>query len=91
VRIGKSYRVQIELEQPEEALVVERGNFFQYTGGQWVFRVDETGERARRTPVSIGRQNPRQYEILNGLNVGDRIIVTGYDNFGNAEEIVLKK
>jgi len=91
VRIGKSYRVQIELEQPEEALVVERGNFFQYTGGQWVFRVDETGERARKTPVSIGRQNPRQYEILNGLSAGDRIIVTGYDNFGNAEEIVLKK
>jgi len=91
VRIGKSYRVQIELEQPEEALVVERGNFFQYTGGQWVFRVDETGERARKTQVSIGRQNPRQYEILNGLNAGDKIIVTGYDNFGNAEEIVLRK
>jgi HlyD family secretion protein len=90
VRIGKSYRVQIELEQPEEALVVERGNFFQYTGGQWIFRLDASGQKARKTPVAIGRQNPRQYEILSGLDVGDRVLINGYDNFGNAEEIILK-
>jgi HlyD family secretion protein len=90
VRIGKSYRVQIELEQPEDALVIPKGNFFQTTGGQWIFKVNESGERAKKTPISIGRQNPRQYEVLEGLKPGDRIIVTGYDNFGDAEEIILK-
>jgi multidrug efflux pump subunit AcrA (membrane-fusion protein) len=89
IRIGKSFRVQIELEQPEDALVIPRGNFFQTTGGQWIFLLNESGDRAGKTPLSIGRQNPRQYEVLDGLKPGDRIIVTGYDNFGDAEEIVL--
>jgi HlyD family secretion protein len=90
VRIGKSYRVQIELEQPEEATVLARGNFFQYTVGQWIFKLNESGTRAVRTPITIGRQNPRQYEILSGLKSGDRVIVTGYENFGDAAEIVFK-
>lgn len=90
VRIGKSYRVQIELEQPEDALVIPKGNFFQTTGGQWIFRLNESGDRAKKTPIAIGRQNPRQYEVLDGLKPGDRIIITGYDNFGEVEEIVLK-
>jgi RND family efflux transporter MFP subunit len=89
-RIGKSYRVQIELEQPEDALVIPKGNFFQTTGGQWIFKVNESGDRAKKTTISIGRQNPRQYEVLEGLKPGERIIVTGYDNFGDAEEIILK-
>jgi RND family efflux transporter MFP subunit len=90
IRIGRSYRIQIELDQPMDALVIARGNFFQSTGGQWIFKLNETGDRAVRTPISIGRQNPRQYEILDGLRPGDRVITTGYDNFGDAQQIILK-
>jgi RND family efflux transporter MFP subunit len=90
VRIGKSFRLQIELEQPEEALVVDRGNFFQSTGGQWIFKLNDAGDRAIKTPISIGRQNPRQYEVLTGLKDGDKVIITGYDHFGSAAEIVMK-
>ena len=90
IRIGKSYRVQIELEQPEEALVMKKGNFLQITGGQWIFKLDASGNKAVRTPISIGRQNPRQYEVLEGLAPGDKVIITGYDNFGEAQEIILK-
>jgi HlyD family secretion protein len=90
VRIGRNYRIQIELEQPENALVISKGSFFQVTGGQWIFKVNEAGDRAKRTPISIGRQNPRQYEIISGLNPGDKVIITGYDNFGDAQEIILK-
>jgi RND family efflux transporter MFP subunit len=89
VRIGKNYRLQVELEQPEEALVVNRGNFFQTTGGRWIFKLNDAGDRAVKTPVMIGRQNPRQYEVLEGLKDGDRVIVSGYDHFGNAEEIII--
>ena len=88
-RIGKNYRIQIELGQPEDALIIPKGNFFQTTGGQWIFIVNSSGGKAVKTPISIGRQNPQQYEILNGLNVGDRVIITGYDNFGDAVEVVL--
>ncbi|MDR0334000.1 MAG: efflux RND transporter periplasmic adaptor subunit [Dysgonamonadaceae bacterium] len=90
IRIGRSYRIQIELDQPQDALVIGRGNFFQSTGGQWIFRVNDAGDRAVRIPISIGRQNPRQFEILDGLRSGDRVIITGYDNFGDAQEIILR-
>jgi RND family efflux transporter MFP subunit len=89
IRIGKNYRIQIELGQPEDALVIPKGNFFQSTGGQWIFILGSGGAKAVKTPISIGRQNPQQYEILNGLKHGDRVIITGYDNFGDAEEIIL--
>lgn len=90
VRIGKSFRVQIELGQPEDALVMPRGNFFQSTGGQWVYKVSPDGKKATRVNISIGRQNPQQYEITDGLHPGDRVIISGYDTFGDAEELILK-
>ena len=90
VRIGKSYRVQVELGQPEDAVVIPKGNFFQYTGGQWIYKLDESGNRAVKVPITVGRQNPRQYEIIEGLKAGDRVITSGYDTFGDAEELILK-
>jgi multidrug efflux pump subunit AcrA (membrane-fusion protein) len=89
-RIGMTFRIQIELGQPEEALVIPKGSFFQATGGQWIFKLNETGEKATRVNISIGRQNPQQYEILDGLKTGDRVIVSGYDNFGDAAEIIIR-
>lgn len=90
VRLGKSFRVQIELGQPEQALVIPRGNFYSQTGGQWIYKLNADKTRARRVPVVIGRQNPLQYEITEGLQPGDWVITTGYDNFGDAEELVFK-
>ena len=88
VRVGKSFRVQIELGQSEDALVIPRGNFYQATGGQWIYKVKDG--KATRVPLTIGRQNPQQYEVNNGLQAGDQVIVTGYDTFGEAEELILK-
>lgn len=90
IRIGKSYRLQIELGQPEDALVVSKGNFYQTTGGQWVFKLNSAETRAVRTNIIIGRQNPRQYEVMEGLSSGDKIIISGYENFGDAQELILK-
>ena len=90
VRVGKSFRVQIELGQPEDALVMPRGNFYQATGGQWIYKVNASKDKAVRIPLTIGRQNPQQYEVTEGLQAGDLVIVTGYDTFGEAEELILK-
>ncbi|MGL5561965.1 MAG: efflux RND transporter periplasmic adaptor subunit, partial [Tannerellaceae bacterium] len=89
VRVGKSFRVQIELGQPEQAIVIPRGNFYQATGGQWIYKVSADKSKAVKVPISVGRQNPRQYEILEGLSPGDLVITTGYDTFGDAEELIL--
>ena len=91
VRVGKSFRVQIELGQPEEALVIRRGDFYQATAGQWIYRLNADRTRARRVPLGIGRQNPQQYEVTDGLQPGDWVITTGYANFGEAEELVVVK
>lgn len=89
VRIGKSYRVKIELGQPEEAVIIPKGDFFQYTGGQWIYKLNDGGDKAVKVPISIGRQNPLQYEVLEGLKTGDRVIVSGYDRLGEAEEVII--
>lgn len=90
VRVGKSFRVQIELGQPEQAIVIPRGNFYQVTGGQWVYKVNASKTKAIKVPLTIGRQNPQQYEITEGLQPGELVVVTGYDTFGDAEELILK-
>lgn len=90
LRIGKSYRVQIELGQPESAIVMPRGDFYQHTGGQWIYKLNESGDRAIRTPISIGRQNPVQYEIISGLEPGDRVVVNGYASFGDVDELIIR-
>ena len=90
VRLGKSYRVQIELGQPEKAIVIPRGNFYQQTGGNWIFKLNADRTKAVKVPITISRQNPRQYEITEGLQPGDWVITTGYDTFGEAEELIMK-
>jgi RND family efflux transporter MFP subunit len=89
IRIGKTYRIQIELGQPEDAIIIDKGNFYQSTGGQWIFKLDKSGSRATKTNITVGRQNPGQYEILEGLSVGDKVIISGYASFGDAQELKL--
>lgn len=90
VRLGKSYRVQIELGQPEKTIVIPRGNFYQQTGGQWIYKVNADKTKAVKVPLTIGRQNPRQYEVTDGLQHGEFVIVSGYDKFGGAEVLELR-
>ena len=90
IRLGKSYRVQIELGNQETTLVIPRGDFFQHTVGQWIYRLSPDGKTARKTPIKIGRENPQQYEILSGLQPGDKVLVSGYGKFGNIDELVIK-
>ena len=85
LRPGLTLRLKIELGQSERRLIVPRGNFYAQTGGQWVMRVDKSGHRAHRVPIRLGRQNVEHYEVLDGLRPGDRVIISGYDRFGDAQ------
>lgn len=90
IRIGRTCHIQIELGQPEDALVINKGSFYQATGGQWIFKLNKDGDKATKTFITIGRQNPLQYEIIGGLQPGEKVIVSGYDNFGDIQELILK-
>ncbi|MBR6318999.1 MAG: HlyD family efflux transporter periplasmic adaptor subunit [Prevotella sp.] len=86
--LGQSLRLQIELGRPEHRLIIPRGNFYAQTGGQWLMKVDETGRRASRVPIKLGRQNTEHYEVMEGLQAGDRVLISGYEYFGDAEVLM---
>ena len=90
IRAGQTYHVNLQLGDPVKAVLIPRGGFFQTTGGRWVYVVDESGKYAVRHPIRIGRQNPQYYEVTEGLKPGDRVIVSGYELFGNNEKLILK-
>ena len=83
IRIGQTYYLNLQLGQSEEALLIPRGTFYQKTGGRWIYVVSEDGTQASRREIRIGRQNPQYYEVLDGLNPGEKVIVSGYDSFGD--------
>jgi HlyD family secretion protein len=91
IRTGQTYYISLQLGQPKRSLLVPIGGFFQETGGQWIFVLDETESFATRRDISIGRKNPKYYEVLEGLQAGEKVIISGYDTFGKNEKLVFKK
>ncbi len=90
IRRGQSLQIRIALSDETEAILILRGGFYQQTGGNWIFRLTKTGDKAYRTPIRIGRQNPDYYEILEGLEPGDRVVINSYENYGDIQELVIK-
>ena len=88
IRSGQTYYLNLQLGQPENAVLVPRGNFYQKTGGKWIFVVSPDGGKAVRREIRIGRQNPQYYEVLEGLQPGEKVITSGYDSFGDNEVLV---
>ncbi|MDT0644547.1 efflux RND transporter periplasmic adaptor subunit [Zunongwangia sp. F363] len=89
IRRGQSLQIKLSLSQEKEAIMVAKGGFFQQTGGNWIFKVSEDGETAYKSPIKLGSQNTEYYEVLEGLQPGDRVITSSYSNFGDIEELVL--
>ena len=91
IRTGQTYYISLQLGQPKEAILVPIGGFFQETGGQWIFVLDPSESFAIRRNISVGRKNPKYYEVLEGLKPGEKVIISGYETFGKNEKLILKK
>ena len=92
IRTGQTYYLNIQLGSPANAIIIPNGNFFQHTGGQWIYVVDSNGKSATKRSIRIGRQNPKYYEILEGLEPGEKVIISGYENFGdNNDKVVMEQ
>jgi HlyD family secretion protein len=87
MRTGQTYYARLQLGNPQKALLIPRGSFFQETGGQWIFVVSEDGKYAEKRSIKIGRQNPKYYEVIEGLEAGEKVIVSGYSGFGDNERL----
>ena len=88
IRTGQTYYLNLQLGQAQSAILVPRGTFYQKTGGKWIYVVDPDGNKAVKREIRIGRQNPQYYEVLEGLEPGEKVITSGYDNFGDNEVLV---
>lgn len=91
IRRGQTLHIRFELGDLEEALLLPRGAFYGETGGNWVFVLDVDGRRAIKRPVRLGRQNPLFFEVLDGLESGEKVITSSYENFGDAEELIIRR
>jgi HlyD family secretion protein len=88
IRSGQTYYLNLQLGQPEEAVIIPRGTFYQKTGGKWIYVVNKDGTKAVKREIRIGRQNPQYYEVLEGLEPGERVITSGYDTYGDSDVLV---
>lgn len=91
IRSGQTYYLHLELGQPTDAVIIPRGSFYQSTGGAWIYVLAPEGDRAFKRQIRIGRQNPQYYEVLEGLEPGERVIVSGYENYGANDVLILNK
>ena len=91
IRAGQTYHINLQLGDPVKAVLIPRGGFFQITGGRWIYVVDESGKFAVRRPIKIGRQNPQFYEVTDGLASGEKVIISGYELFGDNEKLILNE
>ena len=85
IRSGQTYYINLELGQPTESIIIPRGTFFQSTGGSWIFVLDKDGKKAYRRKIKIGRQNPQYYEVIDGLEAGEKVIVSSYESYKDNE------
>lgn len=90
IRTGQTYYINLQLGQPQKSTLVKLGGFFNSTGGQWIYVVDQAGEVAVKRKIRIGRKNPKYYEVLEGLEPGERVITSGYELFGENDRLVLR-
>ena len=88
IRAGQTYYLNLQLGQPEEAVIIPRGTFYQKTGGKWIYVVNKEGTKAVKREIRIGRQNPQYYEVLEGLEPSERVITSGYDTYGDSDVLV---
>ena len=90
MRNGQTNYVNLRLGEPSTAIMIPRGSFFTTTGGNWIFVIGKDGKTAHRRSVRIGRQNPSFYEVTEGLQPGERVVIGGYDNFGDCTKLIIE-
>ena len=88
IRSGQTYYLNLQLGQPIEAILIPRGAFYQKTGGKWIYVLSPDGSKAVKRDIRIGRQNPQYYEVIEGLEPGEKVITSSYDNFGESDVLV---
>lgn len=90
IRRGQTLQIRLALSDETKALLLAKGGFYQQTGGNWIFKLDKDGSTAYRVDIQLGRQNPEYYEVIKGLQSGDKVIVSSYETYDKVQELNIK-
>ena len=90
IRRGQTLQIRLQLSDSKQAVLVPRGGFYNTTGGNWIFVVSKDGSLAERRNIRLGRQNPKFYEVLEGLKVGDKVVVSSYEGYDKIDQLVIR-
>ena len=90
IRKGQSLQIRLSLSDERQSVLLAKGGFFQQTGGNWIFKVNDAGTMAYKVDIQLGNQNPDYYEVLEGLKPGDKVVTSSYENYGDMQELVLR-
>ena len=91
IRRGQTLHLRLEIGNARQSVLLTRGGFYQDTGGQWVYLLDEDGKTARKQSIKLGRQNQDYYEVVEGLNPSDQVITSSYRQYGDFEQLELSQ
>jgi len=91
IRRGQTLQIRLALSDEMQAIILPKGGFYQQTGGNWIFKVNESGDKAYKVDIQLGLQSPDYYQVLQGLKPGDKVVTSSYENYGNMQELILKK
>ncbi len=90
IRRGQTLQMRLQFSGVADALIIPRGGFYQTTGGNWIYVLDSSGSQATKRRIRIGRQNIHHYEVLEGLEPGERVIVSSYDSYGDKDRLIFR-
>lgn len=90
IRVGQTYFLELELGEAVNRVLLPRGSYFSSTGGKWIYVLSSDGSKAVRREIKIGRQNPDYYELLEGVEPGEKVIISSYDHFGDREQLIIE-
>lgn len=91
IRRGQSLQIRLALSDEMQAIILPKGGFYQQTGGNWIFKLSENGDKAYKVDIQLGLQSPDYYQVLQGLKPGDKVVTSSYENYGTMQELILKK
>jgi HlyD family secretion protein len=88
IKRGQSIDIELMLGgDKNNALLLKRGAFFTNSGGNWVYVIEQGGDKAVRRDIRLGKKNQNYFEVLEGLNAGEQVITSSYSNFDKAQQL----
>ncbi len=89
LRRGQTLQLSLTLGDKSQAKLIPNGSFYQETGGRWIFVVSPDGTEAVRRTVRLGRRNTDVIEVLDGLEVGERVVTSPYTSYADMDRLTL--